>query len=79
MALLLPLTVGATADRTALVATAGLFVRPVADAELSCAECVEGVATAGADWADGCGKLAGNDDVGGIWGAIDEPPFVIVD
>jgi len=34
-ALLFPLTVGAAADKTALVATAGLFVRPLAAAALS--------------------------------------------
>lgn len=64
VAQLLPLTDGATADRTALVATAGLFVRPLAMAEFSSAECVDGVATAGADAFGGCGKLAGNVDAG---------------
>lgn len=70
----MPFTDGATADSTALVATAGLLVRPLADAEFSSAECVEGVATAGAGAAGGCGRLAGSVDAGwSCWAAAAEP------
>lgn len=55
VALLLPLMAGATADSTALVATAGLFVRPLAATELSSAEWADGAAIVGAAAGGGCG------------------------
>lgn len=55
VALLFPLMVGATADNTALVATAGLFVRPLAATELSKAACADGAAIVGAAAGGGCG------------------------
>lgn len=60
VALLFPFAAGAVADRTALVATAGLFVRPPA-AELSKLGCNVGAATVGAVAGGGCGTPTDND------------------
>lgn len=85
VALLLPLVAGAVADRTALVATAGLFVRPLA-VELSKLGCNDGAAAAGAAGAvagGGCGIPTANEDKGCANGImlllLLVVPFVIVD
>lgn len=63
--MLLPLAAGAAADRTALVATAGLFVRQLM-AALSRPGCTaDGAGAVGAVAGGGCGTPTGNDAGGG--------------
>lgn len=75
VALLLPLIAGATAERTALVATAGLFVRPLAATELSSAECADGAAIVGAAAGGGCGMSSSLRPVLGHSSSILRPVF----
>lgn len=81
VALLLPFAAGAAADKTALVATAGLFVRPAIDVELSKLGCMLGAIAVGAVAVAGCGKPTGNDAVGAVTGPklFSAVPFVIDD
>lgn len=61
-ALLLPLTAGAAAESTALVATAGLFVLPLAAAALSSpGGSVAGGGAVGAVAGGGCGTPTGSE------------------
>lgn len=84
VALLLPFVAGAAADKTALVATAGLFVRPLV-AELSKPGCNDGAAAVGAVAGGGCGTPTDNEAGGccAIGGNMLLPllvvPFVIAD
>lgn len=66
VALLFPLAAGAAADKTALVATAGLFVLPATDVELSRLGCIAGVTAVGAVAVAGCGSPMGNDAFGWV-------------
>lgn len=75
VALLLPLMAGAAADITALVATAGLFVRPLA-AELSSPGCNDGTAAVGAVAGGGCGTPT-DSDAGGCC-AIDDNMLLLL-
>lgn len=69
VALLLPFVAGAAAVKTALVATAGLFIRPLI-AELSRPGCNDGAVAAG-----GCGTGTDNDAGGGGNAAV---PLLVV-
>lgn len=64
MALLLPLAAGAAAESTALVATAGLFVRQLA-AALSKPGCTDGAGAVGAVAGGGWGTPRGSEAGGG--------------
>lgn len=75
VALLLPFAAGAAADKTALVATAGLFVRQLAVA-LSNPGCTDGVGAVGAVAGGGCGTPTDNDAGGGCTKLL-AIPFVI--